>query len=291
MIIVKLIGGMGNQMFQYAAGRRLAMKHNTRLKLDLTSLLDRTPYDNFIYRNYELDVFNIQGNFASPSEINKFYPLKKNIFYRIRKKLKHINLVQEPHFHFYDKTLSAPNNTYMEGYWQSEKYFKDIENIIRDEYKIKHRMVGLNEQMAKEIKTCDSVSIHIRRGDYVSNLVTNEKHGVCPVEYYQKAVKKIESRLEKPQFYIFSDDPKWAIENLNLEYPTKFITHNSADKNYEDLRLMSLCKHNIIANSSFSWWGGWLNTNSEKIVIVPKKWFNDPSINTDDLIPERWIRI
>ena len=291
MIIVKLRGGIGNQMFQYAAGRRLAIKHKTVLKLDVNFLLDRTPRENFTYRTYELDIFNIQGDIASPSEINRFVPANRNVFYNIKRKLKLINVITEPHIHFHEDVLSASDNSYLDGYWQSENYFKDIGDIIRSDFTLKPEMTNINQEFAKEISSCDSVSLHIRRGDYVSNPETNKFHGSCPLEYYQKAVVKIANCVKNPHFFIFSDDPDWAKKHLNLEYPIKFITHNGEGKNYEDLRLMSLCKHNIIANSSFSWWGAWLNENPDKIVIAPEKWFNDPSINTDDLIPDGWIRI
>ncbi len=282
MIIVKMMGGIGNQMFQYAAGRRLSIKHKTILKLDLSFLLDRTPRENFTYRDYELGVFNIHENFVSPLEIKIFW---------VKQKLKLINLVNEPQHYFHESMSSISDNSYLVGYWQSEKYFKDVEDTIRYEFNVKFKAEGINKKIAEEINSCESVSVHIRRGDYVSNPETNKYHGLCPLEYYQKALKKITSRIENPHFFIFSDDPEWAQKNLDFEHPSKFITHNGAEKSYEDMRLMSLCKHNIIANSSFSWWGAWLNRNPDKIVIAPRKWFNDPSINTDDLIPESWMRI
>lgn len=282
MIIIKLMGGIGNQMFQYAAGRRLAIKHKTILKLDLTFLLDRTPRKNSTYRDYELGAFNIQENIVDPLD---------NKILMVKQKLKLINLVNELHYQFHESTLSAPDNSYLEGYWQSEKYFKDVEDLIRNEFTVKFKAEGINKKIAEEINSCEAVSLHIRRGDYASNPEINKYHGLCPLEYYQKALKKITSCIENPHIFIFSNDPEWAQKNLDFEHPFKFITNNIGDKSYEDLRLMSLCRHNIIANSSFSWWGAWLNRNPDKIVIAPRKWFNDPSINTDDLIPENWIRI
>ena len=276
------MGGLGNQMFQYAAGRRLAIKHKTILKLDLTFLMRRKQHENFTHRNYALDAFGIQENFVGPLE---------NKIHTVEKILKLINVVNEPPHHFHESILSAPDNSYLVGYWQSEKYFKDVEDIIRNEFTVKFQVDSINKEITEEINSCEAVSVHIRRGDYVSNPVTNEYHGLCPLDYYQKALSKITSCTNNPHFFIFSDDPEWAQKNLNIEYPIKFITHNGAEKSYDDLRLMSLCRHNIIANSSFSWWGAWLNKNPEKIVIAPRKWFKDSSINTNDLIPENWIRI
>ena len=291
MIIVKLIGGLGNQMFQYATGRSLAVKHKTVLKLDLSFLLDRTPRENFTYRTYELDVFNIQGNIASPSEINRFVPNGINIFNYIKRKLKLTKVITESHLNSYEDVLSAPDNSYLDGYWQSEKYFKDIRGIIRSDFSLKPEATSINQEFAKKISSCNSVSLHIRRGDYVSNTEINKFHGVLTLEYYLKSVIKIADCAENPHFFIFSDDHDWAKEHLNFGYPLTFITHNSVENSYEDLRLMSLCKHNIIANSSFSWWGAWLNENPAKIVVAPRKWFNDSSKNTNDLIPNSWIRI
>ncbi len=180
---------------------------------------------------------------------------------------------------------------YLQGYWQSEKYFKDIEKIIRDDFTFSEEPDYQNKQMADTIKCCEAVSLHVRRGDYVSNPVTTEYHGICSEDYYRRAVREVERYCKNPQFFVFSDDPSWAKENLETGYPTTIIDFNGSEKDYEDLRLMSLCQHHIIANSSFSWWGAWLSWNPQKIVIAPKKWFNRPEINTQDLIPESWIRI
>ena len=276
------MGGIGNQMFQYAAGRRLALKHKTILKLDLTFLLDRTPLENFTYRDYALDAFNIQENFFNPTENN---------ICRIEQKLKPMNSINEPHFYFWESMLCAPDDSYLNGYWQSEKYFKDVEDIIRNEFTVKLKADGLNKKLAEEINTCEAVSLHVRRGDYASNPVTNKYHGLCSLDFYQKALKKITSCTENPHFFIFSDEPEWAQENLNFKHPFKFVTRNGAEKSYEDLRLMSMCKHHIIANSSFSWWGAWLSEYQKKIIIAPRRWFNNDNLSTIDLIPEGWIKV
>ena len=285
MIIVKLVGGMGNQMFQYAAGRRLAIKHKTILKLDLSFLLDKTPRENFTYRAYDLDVYNIQENFTSFID-------------KIKQKLKLINVIQQPHYHFYKKILSAPDNSYLVGFWQSEKYFIDIEQIIRKDFTLKSDLDYETKKMAEKIKSLNAVCVHVRRGDFVSNPVANKFHGVCNLEYYLKGIDYIADRVSNPHFFVFSDDLEWCKKNLQIDYPFTIVSHIYAGKEFEfKLKLMTLCKHYIISNSSFAWWGVWLNKNLEKIVIAPKKWFNDTSrfndtlINTIDLIPETWIRI
>ena len=141
------------------------------------------------------------------------------------------------------------------------------------------------------ILAVNSVSIHVRRGDYLTNPVTFQTHGLCDIDYYKKAIDEILDLVDKPHFFIFSDDQSWAKSNIIFGAPTDYVMHNNSLKNYEDLRLMSYCRHHIIANSSFSWWGAWLGNNPEKIVIAPKKWFNDPKIDTTDLIPDTWLRL
>lgn len=288
MIIVRLMGGLGNQMFQYAVGRSLTVKHKTNLKLDLSFL--QNPPKNITHRPYELNVFNIQSDIANKSEIDKFIPNNK-ILYNIKRITGLKGVIKEPHLHFYEGLLSAPDNSYLIGYWQSEKYFKEVEDIIRKDFDIKLKATGINQKMIEKINNYNSVSIHVRRGDYISNPKANKFHGTPPLEYYEKAIEKMDTHVDKPHFFVFSDDPSWTKDHLQFEYPMTFISHNPDEKSYEDLRLMSLCKHNIIANSTFSWWGAWLNQNTEKMVIVPKKWFSDPSINTNDIIPVSWIKI
>jgi len=271
MIITRLIGGLGNQMFQYAVGRRAAHKHKTELKLDISWF--KNP-EGAIKRDYLLNVFNIEEDFASKEEINKLKSKNRGL----------LTL-------FYKKILKINDNTYLEGYWQSEKYFKDIENIIRKEFTFKDKPDAANQKIISRIKNCDSVSIHIRRGDYIFDETTNKYHGVCGLDYYSNSVAMIVKKVKNPYFFIFSDDIKWVKQNLHLKFPCVYVDYNIGKKDYEDMRLMSNCQHNIIANSSFSWWGAWLNQYKNKIIIAPKKCFRDKSIDTTDLIPQPWIKI
>lgn len=290
MIITKLIGGLGNQMFQYAAGRRAAYVNNTSLKLDITGYenqLDITP------RKYMLHIFNIQENFASESEINK---LKKNsfiwkVFRKISPVFQNYSYIKEKHNYFNPNILNISDNSYLEGYWGSEKYFSDIEDIIRKDFTPKNKPDKATIELIQRIKNCNSVSVHVRRSDYVMDKKTHDFHGVCGLGYYKKSILLITKKVTNPSFFIFSDDPNWCKVNLRLQSPTIYVTHNLGNKDYEDMRLMSTCKHNIIANSSFSWWGAWLNKNKDKIVIAPKKWFKDKLTDTKDLIPKSWMKI
>ncbi len=290
MVIVKLIGGLGNQLFQYAAARRISYINGLPLKIDIS------PFATYKLHKYSLSPFNIIGEIASPDELAKvkctrgfggawqrltakFYP-----YYRRP-------IVQEQFFHFDPNILKVSGNVYLDGYWQTERYFKDIEQIIRREFTIKLEPDAVNRRMAEIITNANSVSIHVRRADYVNNASTNKIHGTCPLEYYREGTEIIARQTPNPHFYVFSDDPVWVQKNLPINYTTTYVTHNDADKNYEDLRLMSLCRHNIIANSSFSWWGAWLNSNPMKIVIYPHRWFNETNINIEDLMPETWMGI
>lgn len=291
MVIVKLMGGLGNQMFQYAAARRLAYVHDTTLKFDLSWFSNIAEGDTL--RKYALSVFAIKENFAAPEEAENLkgnYGRGWHTLFGLYSGKPSGFLIQEKHYHFDPAILKLPDNVYLEGYWQSERYFSDIEDVIRKEFMVKIEPDPLNRQLSEAIKHSEAVSLHVRRGDFLKPN-TNAFHGVCSLGYYQSAIDKIASQVQLPHFYVFSDEPRWVKENLDLAYPATFIDHNGSNKAYEDIKLMSLCKHHIIANSSFSWWGAWLNNNPEKTVIAPMKWFNKEDINTRDLIPETWIRM
>jgi hypothetical protein len=180
---------------------------------------------------------------------------------------------------------------YLEGYWQSPKYFFDIKNIIGYEFTVKTGPDQVNKELMEKISQVEAVSVHVRRGDYVSNPATGNYHGVCSLDYYRTAVATITGRVRQPHFFIFSDDPAWAEKNLSVIGPKTVIERNGPERGHEDMRLMSLCRHHIIANSSFSWWGAWLCEKTDKIVISPKRWFKKEDIDTKDLVPESWIRI
>lgn len=288
MIIMNIIGGLGNQLFQYALGRTLSILHHVEFKID------NLGFVNYMY-GYGLHSFNIHGSIATKQEIMDFKG--RNPIHRQYIKWKNAqrpyyqrSIIQERHFHF-DEMMHKVSSGYLQGYWQSEKYFSVVEQEIRRDLTFRQEPDEKNKRILESIRTVNSVSLHIRRGDYVTNTTTNQVHGVMPLEYYQRAIKIISQQVDEPSFYVFSDDPQWAQDNLKLEYPVEFVAHNHGDKSYEDLRLMGNCKHNIIANSTFSWWGAWLNNNPNKLVIAPDRWFNNSPHNTKDLIPARWIKV
>ncbi len=293
MIIARIHNGLGNQMFQYALGRYLAHKHQTELVLDIQERNDPANH-----RTFELGIFEVQGRLATGADMPRSLCIPKGSIRRQAYKLCRlvhksdaVSIVIEPHFHFDRSILDTPDNAYLDGYWQSEKYFKEIESIIRREFTLKSTLAGKNLEIARQIEDTLSVAVHVRRGDYVANASLYEKHGVCSLEYYHRAFDYILSKYTNPAFYIFSDDIDWAKNHIQIDSPIFFLNHNSGAGSHEDMRLMRLCKHNIIANSTFSWWAAWLNSNTDKTVIAPQSWFNDPYLDTVDLIPNGWIKL
>lgn len=291
MIIVKLMGGLGNQMFQYAIGRSLAVKTNQELKFDLSFLSDKSPKINFTFRELELDKFNINLEFSSIEEnrffINKLSILNK-ILFKLNLKSSNLYIVENPH-----KQLNISNingDVYLDGFWQSEYYFCDIRNYLLNDFSLS---ILSNEVslLTDEIIRNSSVSIHIRRGDYSSNSHINSYHGTCNIEYYLKAISYFSNKLANPIFYFFSDDINWVKDNFESKQNFRFISLKDSKSPHYDMYLMSKCLHNVIANSSFSWWGAWLNQNPNKTVIAPINWFVNPSNNPIDLIPQNWIRL
>lgn len=292
MIIIKLLGGLGNQMFQYAMGRAIAFQRNDIFKLDLSE------FAQYELRKYTLSHLKIQESFASPMEIQEVLQQSKyhllNNFEFLKNKLVPYyknSLYLEQGFDYDPNVFNAPQNVIFSGYWQSEKYFRQIENIIREEFHLKEIPDEFNREMADLIHESNSISLHVRRGDYVTNPITRDYHGVCSLEYYVKAIQIIQEKTKNPVFFLFSDDIEWIKRHINIHHECHYITHNRTEKDYLDLWLMSQCKHHIIANSSFSWWGAWLGEYQEKKVIAPSKWFNDSTIPIKDRIPESWITI
>lgn len=281
MIISNLTGGLGNQMFQYSLGRHLALKNKTLLKLHFTNALLCTA------REYSLNCFNIEAEIATDEDIKNFgFPTTKagRVILRIKKELrlfKSSKIITERKTSFDSSILNLPNNVYLEGFWQNEKYFKDIEGQIRKDFTFKTKPSRKNFKLIKEIKNSNSVSIHVRRKDYLKY----KEFQICDIDYYYKAIDIIKKKIKYSVFFIFSDDINWCKDNLLIKDKTFYVRNN---KPCEDIKLMSLCKHNIIANSSFSWWGAWLNINKNKIIIGPRKWTKRDNTNR---LPENWLNI
>jgi hypothetical protein len=290
MIVTRLKGGLGNQMFQYAIARKLSVMFNTDV------VLDTNFFSNQKLRRYGLSNFKLRQRFITDHQRKIFGLLTQHgierLYYKILIKIYDPVYILENQFN-YDVNVfqKARRNTYLDGYWQTEKYFYDIRNILLEDFSFKIQPTNKNLEFLKLIKSVNSVSIHIRRGDYVWNEKTHNFHGTCDIEYYYNAIELIAKKIGNPVLFIFSDDIQWVKQNFKSSFEYHIVDINNGNADHEDLRLMSLCKHNIIANSSFSWWGAWLNTNKSKIVIAPKKWFALNDINYSDVIPENWIKL
>lgn len=297
MLLVKLLGGLGNQMFQYAFGRALALRLGKGVKYDTHDLLDRSASINYTFRDYELDVFNAQVTLATAADTRFFSPPVGNLAYRaahkIGRRMTAARRFHEKESFGYDETIfQCGNNTYFDGYWQNEAYFKPYEKEIRQDLTLKKPLAGLNLELATQIsKAPHAVSLHVRRGDYVSNAQANSVHGVCSPAYYEQAVALLQARLGEISLFVFSDEPEWVQSNMGFSAPAVYISHNTGNDSVEDLRLMSLCEHNIIANSSFSWWGAWLNSNPQKLVIAPKEWIKLGETVSAGPVPISWISL
>ncbi len=284
-MIVNINSGLGNQMFQYAFGRSLSITKKDDLYLDISG------YKKEKKRKFSLDVFRINYKTATDDKINKErYPLGiiSKIYFYISYKI----LLRIQSTRFIDSFMNNPKKSYFIGFWQSEKYFKNTDDVIRKEFALKNPLTEYTQVVFDKIKNVPiSVSLHIRRGDYILEPHTNAYHGVCSLDYYQKAYEELTKRINSPfEIFVFSDDIEWVKQNLKLPVKMHFVS-NPKIPDYEEMFLMSCCTHNIIANSSFSWWGAWLNPNKEKIVIAPEKWFANKKEDSREIVPESWIKI
>lgn len=312
MIITHIIGGLGNQMYQYAMGRRLAELNSTILKLDVTS------FESYQLHRYALSHFNIQEHFATIEEI---YAFKRIMCFKQSKTLASIKCklgffpassksfflspcrIKEKPFYYEPEILNVRGNIYLEGYWASYQYYEPVRDLLLKEFSVKYPLNSHNLGISKRISATRSVSLHIRRGDKANDPKTNKVHGLCSVEYYRKAMNYFREHFSDVHFYVFSDDIIWAKDNFSDKTGSiTIVSHNDTSTAYEDLRLMALCEHNIIANSSFSIWGAFLNQNPQKIVIAPKRFVTvEEEQRREKLIasperriayiPEDWIRM
>jgi hypothetical protein len=285
MINVILEGCLGNNLFQYAAGKHLAVKNKTTIRLITYRHVNRHDILGRKAIN-QLSAFTIEPlSYAVMihQAIGKRLGIQRSF---------HENRVyKEKSWGFHPEALELKDGVYLDGYFQSEKYFKSIEHIIRNNLRFKWDAFGKEGAIYKDqISNLNSVGLHVRRGDYLKLKL----HNVCNIRYYIKSIAYMQDQLVSPHFFIFSDDLEWCHENLHISNCT-FVDIQAAKKDpIIDFQLMSLCKHNIISNSTFSWWAAWLNNNHEKVVVSPNRWFNDEQMNVQalqDTIPAEWVRM
>jgi hypothetical protein len=294
MVTVILRGGLGNQMFQYAAGLNLALKNNQQLILDTTYLHDRLPRPGITFRDYDLDVFSIRPVFTKLSRLSDNLPIPgfwtaiDLVVAKGKSLLGLAEFITESNAELFFKNF-IKNDAVIWGFLQGEKYFRENQVAVQNAFRFKNPPVGDAAALAEIIKKENSVSLHVRRGDYL--LPKYKKlYGETDVSYYNRAVAYMAGRVKNPHFFIFSDDIAWCREYIKPPFTTTYLDDSSrGPKASFHMELMSLCKHNIIANSSFSWWGAWLNRNPGKMVIAPKRWTLDSREN--DAVSLYWIRL
>jgi hypothetical protein len=292
MIVAKIHGGLGNQMFQYAAGRALSIAHHETLSLDTNEFANYS-----LHQGYVLDrVFGLNTPRLSGTELRQLFGLRVlPTAQRLAARwpywpLADKRIIIEPHLDYWPGMLAVPPHAYLRGYWQSERYFQMHEDSIRSDFQFNKALHGYALQWSEHMKAVPSVSVHFRRGDYVSNQTNLAYHGTCSLDYYQRAVASIEAQVKRPEFFVFSDDIEWARQNFKLAHPVHFVDGNTGDASFLDMQLMSLCRHHIIANSSFSWWAAWLNNRKDKLVMAPSRWYVKWTTPVG-LIPDRWTAI
>jgi hypothetical protein len=297
LFCIQICGGLGNQMFQYAFAKSISVRYNIPFIMDC-QYFEAKDIPQFL--EFKLDVFDIDLHIANGLELRRFrdpffisFINKIARFYNLPNFLKSNN-INEVRFNnsIVNDTFNF-DNCYLTGYWQSENYFKSIEQFITNDFEFKTPLDNKNIQFKKIMEMTNSISIHIRRGDYISNASASKNHGTCSIEYYRSAINLINIEVDNPIFFIFSDDFDWIKQNDFGISNYHLIDWNRGEKSYCDMRMMSYCSHNIIANSTFSWWGAWLNRNPDKIVISPRKWFADVRRKDDSnkIIPNNWRKI
>lgn len=288
MIKIKAIGGLGNQLFQYATARAIAEKRADNV------VVDTSGFESYRTHPFCLDKFNCKATYdAKQSWVNKFLSNEK-----IKKLLQKLGFIKKYYFEtkltFNEELLLKNNIDYLAGYFQSEKYFLSIRECLLDELTLVKKLNESESSVSNAINNAkNSISIHIRRGDYVSNESANKTHGVCDSDYFKKALNYFSEKklLDKnTELFIFSDDIEWCRNNLQFDYNMNFVD-GSSEKPEVDMVLMSQCKHQIISNSTFSWWGAWLNNNYDKVVVAPKEWFKSTELDSTDIVPDNWVKL
>jgi hypothetical protein len=295
MILVRLSGGLGNQMFQYAFGFFLATKNNTVVKMDQSLLLKKSNNKNAVYRDYSMGFFSLSGTFASDFEQYRFKaPSSHSYSYRLFFKVRNILFSSATAYqtmHRFEPIHLNLKNCCIVGRWQSELYFEPVKEELKKEFQFKNELPEVYKTYAVNIKREDSVGVHVRRGDYVTNELYAGSIGALSESYYQEAINLMKLKMAKARFFVFSEDLDWCKDTIKGDDIT-FVDSRGLQNSTEcDLHLISLCKHHIISNSTFSWWGAWLGERSDSIVIAPEKWAKMAEYIPPLIVPDRWLKI
>jgi len=301
MIIVKMMGGLGNQLFQYAFGTSLAQKLSQETVYDISWFVhERTRILRLNYLGLSLKYKTAGGIYAILKK-SAIYCSARSKLIRSLKPLQKLENVYEFKTSFFNTIVKEKDfniekiknnkNYYFDGYWQNPEYFEDVRNLILSEIRFPEFQNSQDLNLKKQICDSESVAIHIRRGDYVSDSWANQTLGTCSIEYYQKAAEHIMSKHTNAKFFLFSDDPDFVKTNFGF-LPNATLVSDSIRSEIDELNLMHSCKNFIIANSSFSWWGAWLSQNPEKIVIAPRQWYKNKEANEQcKIVPDNWVRL
>ncbi len=291
MITVRLKGGLGNQMFQHAFARAYSLKNNVPFQLDVRYLKDRSPRKNFIYRNYDLDIFNINPVILKPVDYFPYAIYSVLMAEALQCKFPSLKKITNKYLekdYLIDKNIWSENSfTYFSGYFQSYKYFSEYKDQIADDFTFRNCLDNNCQPLMQEVRMQETICLNVRRGDFLNDKLLN----VVSKNYYYRSVDFIKSKVNNPVIYVFSDDTKWCEENLKFDIPTVYITHEFAGVKFRNyFELMMNCKHFIIPNSSFAWWAAYLSKSINKIVVVPSIWQNDSKANSKDLVPDNWYK-
>lgn len=285
-VVVGLSGGLGNQMFQYAAGRALAVRLGAPLVLDLSWFHGQKK------RQFALSPFRIVAELRSqcPWLPGRGQALVSRISRRWARRIFGVPVLRESHFHYTPEFAVPTEGVFLEGYWQSERYFDEIRPLLEADFALDMPLPPACSALREAIAASDSICVHVRRGDYLTDPVAARTHGTCAKDYYRSGVHELALGLERPHCFVFSDDPAWVRNHLALDCETTVVDLNGPDDAHLDLALMAACCHFLIANSSLSWWGAWLGQHPGKRVIAPVRWFLTQNKDTRDLLPESWLR-
>ncbi|MDI1247261.1 MAG: alpha-1,2-fucosyltransferase [Lacunisphaera sp.] len=303
MIITWLSGGLGNQMFQYAAGLALAERRRTTLKLDVSWFREDPGLE--AHNRYALSCFNLTEQFATQEEIERVRGVRLTrterwsvavagalrLQHYARRHAEPGNWHQPPTFAFYPQFLEQPDPTYLNGMFQSEKFFAGAADLLRLHFTFRYPPTPEVAALADRIRSGPSAAVHFRRGDYGRNATFAKEIGVLDLAYYQRAVRLLRERSPGATLYIFSDDIEAVAREFTPSGPHEFVRCVKPWHAYDKIRLMSLCDHLAVANSTFSWWAAWLNAAPAKLIVAPEPWFDQSKHDASDVVPAGWIRL
>jgi hypothetical protein len=290
MIIVKLQGGLGNQMFQYATGKALAMHYGVTLRLDHHFLEHPTETPGLVIRKYDLDIFRLQVAKASDALLKNIFQPKdfRKLFFDRLGFAKKYQIIQEAHPVFNETLFQKNGFLYLDGYWQSPRYFSTIQTVLRRDFTFLHPLLLVSQNLQTQIIQTNSVCLNVRRTDFVNNPF----HPLCTLNYYLQGMEAIKQKIANPHFFIFSDDKEWCHTQFGSMPDCTIVgTVHNGEKYANQLRLMASCRHFIIPNSSFGWWAVWLANQPDALVIAPERWTSDTKTDPSDLIEKHWIQI